>query len=408
MASANLAYHLIVADRFDEAYAAAIAGGDAARTHGLDRRFGPHFNAAAIDALFRSGRWDEAAPLVEVGKGRAPGGIGSLYLEAAIARWLGARGSTAEARAIVDPLVELANDDIDADVAAFVRLVDAELANDEDRADRAATAVTAGLDRLAGGDDKVLVAPLGAAGLRAAADRAERARALRRPDDIDAALAEGAIVRARLEALWRDAPPTTASARGYQAQCLAEAGRLAATSEPLAWRAAAEAWAVLPMPYPAGLRPLPRGRGVAHPGLTCGGGGRPWPGRRGSPDVAGRAAAVGHRRTREARPTRPSRRRPTVTRPRVTAWVRRPSRPSRRTPPPDLGLSKRELEVLSLVAAGRTNGQIAQELFISPKTASVHVTHILDKLGVSSRIEAAMIAARAGIAAPESGDPGAD
>ena len=48
----------------------------------------------------------------------------------------------------------------------------------------------------------------------------------------------------------------------------------------------------------------------------------------------------------------------------------------------DLGLSVRELEVLALVAAGRTNGQIAKELFISPKTASVHVTHILDKLGV--------------------------
>jgi DNA-binding NarL/FixJ family response regulator len=76
-------------------------------------------------------------------------------------------------------------------------------------------------------------------------------------------------------------------------------------------------------------------------------------------------------------------------------------------PQDDLGLSKRELEVLALVAAGRTNGQIAQELFISPKTASVHVTHILDKLGVSSRIEAAMIAARAGIVAPEPEDPGA-
>ena len=43
-----------------------------------------------------------------------------------------------------------------------------------------------------------------------------------------------------------------------------------------------------------------------------------------------------------------------------------------------LGLSARESEVLALVAAGRTNGQIARELFISPKTASVHVTHILD------------------------------
>ena len=69
----------------------------------------------------------------------------------------------------------------------------------------------------------------------------------------------------------------------------------------------------------------------------------------------------------------------------------------------DLGLSAREAEVLALVALGRTNGQIARELFISPKTASVHVTHILDKLGVSSRIEAAMLAARAGLTAPAAG-----
>jgi DNA-binding NarL/FixJ family response regulator len=71
------------------------------------------------------------------------------------------------------------------------------------------------------------------------------------------------------------------------------------------------------------------------------------------------------------------------------------------TPFAELGLSARESEVLALVAAGRTNGQIAEALFISPKTASVHVTHILDKLGVSSRIEAAMLAARAGLVAPD-------
>jgi DNA-binding NarL/FixJ family response regulator len=69
-----------------------------------------------------------------------------------------------------------------------------------------------------------------------------------------------------------------------------------------------------------------------------------------------------------------------------------------------LGLSPRELEVLSLVAAGRTNGQIARELFISPKTAGVHVTHILDKLGVNSRVEAAIVAARAGIVDASAGD----
>ena len=58
------------------------------------------------------------------------------------------------------------------------------------------------------------------------------------------------------------------------------------------------------------------------------------------------------------------------------------------------GLTGRELEVLRLVAAGRGNREIAAELFISPKTASVHVSNILGKLGVSSRGEAAATAQR--------------
>ena len=58
------------------------------------------------------------------------------------------------------------------------------------------------------------------------------------------------------------------------------------------------------------------------------------------------------------------------------------------------GLTARELEVLRLVAAGRSNQQIAGELFISPKTASVHVSNILGKLGVTSRVEAAATAHR--------------
>jgi len=60
-------------------------------------------------------------------------------------------------------------------------------------------------------------------------------------------------------------------------------------------------------------------------------------------------------------------------------------------PEPDLaaGLTDREVEVLRLVAAGRSNREIAAELFMSPKTASVHVSNILRKLGVSSRTEAA-------------------
>ena len=63
-----------------------------------------------------------------------------------------------------------------------------------------------------------------------------------------------------------------------------------------------------------------------------------------------------------------------------------------------LGLTEREREVLELVAAGQSNPQIAAALFISPKTASVHVSNILGKLGVASRGEAAAYAHRHGLA----------
>jgi DNA-binding CsgD family transcriptional regulator len=62
-----------------------------------------------------------------------------------------------------------------------------------------------------------------------------------------------------------------------------------------------------------------------------------------------------------------------------------------------LGLTRREAEVLALVAEGRTNRQIGQLLFITPKTASVHVSRILAKLGVAGRGEAAAIAHRLGL-----------
>jgi DNA-binding NarL/FixJ family response regulator len=61
------------------------------------------------------------------------------------------------------------------------------------------------------------------------------------------------------------------------------------------------------------------------------------------------------------------------------------------------GLSDREIEVLTLVAGGYSNAEIADRLFISSKTASVHVSHILDKLGVSTRTEAATIGVRLGL-----------
>ncbi|HEX3907463.1 MAG TPA: AAA family ATPase [Mycobacteriales bacterium] len=71
------------------------------------------------------------------------------------------------------------------------------------------------------------------------------------------------------------------------------------------------------------------------------------------------------------------------------------SRPTRSAT--DDSLTPREAEVLALVAAGRSNGEIAGQLFISTKTVSVHVSNILAKLGAASRTEAVALAGRRGL-----------
>jgi len=63
--------------------------------------------------------------------------------------------------------------------------------------------------------------------------------------------------------------------------------------------------------------------------------------------------------------------------------------------PESLGLTAREAEVLELVGEGLTNRQIAERLFISPKTAGLHVSNILGKLRVANRTQAAEVAHRA-------------
>jgi DNA-binding NarL/FixJ family response regulator len=62
------------------------------------------------------------------------------------------------------------------------------------------------------------------------------------------------------------------------------------------------------------------------------------------------------------------------------------------------GLSQREAEVLRLIAAGKTDREIAQELFISPRTVSTHVSNILNKINAANRTEAASYATRHGLA----------
>ena len=166
----------------------------------------------------------------------------------------------------------------------------------------------------------------------------------------------------------------------------AEQTRLAGSSDPAAWHAAAKTWAGPGLPAPRRVRLV-----AARPGAA---------GRRAA-RRGGRRRAAGRRRRRR-RPRAAARRRSARWPQRARIPLQAPPRRLRRTAtapqaPAPYGLTGRELAVLRLLAAGRTNAQIGAELYISPKTASVHVTSILRKLGVSSRVQAAALAERAGL-----------
>jgi len=96
---------------------------------------------------------------------------------------------------------------------------------------------------------------------------------------------------------------------------------------------------------------------------------------------------------------------PAVTK-RVIAQFTRIPRP---TPPAELDdLSEREREVFRLIARGLSNGEIAQELFISETTVKTHVTHILAKLGLRDRVQAVVLAHQAGLFEPDPPPPDGD
>jgi DNA-binding NarL/FixJ family response regulator len=85
---------------------------------------------------------------------------------------------------------------------------------------------------------------------------------------------------------------------------------------------------------------------------------------------------------------------PTVTRRVIERFTRTP----RAAPPDELAeLTARELEVFRLIAAGRSNAEIAGELHIGDTTVKTHVTHILQKLGLRDRVQLVVLAYQAGL-----------
>ena len=74
--------------------------------------------------------------------------------------------------------------------------------------------------------------------------------------------------------------------------------------------------------------------------------------------------------------------------------ARRVTRAGRRATSDELGLTRREIEVARLVTAGKSNREIAAELFLSEKTVETHLSNVFTKLGVTSRAAVAAVLAR--------------
>ncbi len=94
---------------------------------------------------------------------------------------------------------------------------------------------------------------------------------------------------------------------------------------------------------------------------------------------------------------------PTITRRLVESYVSRP-RPGEAASPQLEGLTDREREVLVLIARGLSNGEIAGRLFISEATVKTHVNHLFQKLDLSGRVQAVVLAYESGLVQPGTPD----
>jgi DNA-binding CsgD family transcriptional regulator len=372
--------------RFQDAADIALTGIRSARQAGLGASWGVSLLAAnASEALLASGRTHAAAALVDplttgppdldhwqVHQARAEIDLLRGDTDAATGRWPlidaipGRHGGINSARESAQRAAELALwDGRPGDALAEVQKV---------------------LPLLKTPDLTILCGRLLAAGMCACADLAEQARARR-----DAPAAEAAEAAADGLTSWAgQAPgapladhPFVATIPAERATWDAERARVAGASDPEAWQKAAQAWQELGCAHRAGYarwrqaqaqldagQPATAAAGALRVAVAAAGGHAPL------------LALIGALAERARIPLQP------------------PPAAAPSTAPPAAvayGLTGRELAVLRLLAAGRTNAQIGAELYISPRTAGVHVTNILRKLGVSSRVQAAAQAERAGL-----------
>ena len=376
----------------------------------------------ASDAQLKLAQFHDAADVAVRGREMADqaglaGSWGATLLAANAAEALLALGRTVQAAALIDPLtpgppdqdhwvvhemraeIDLLRGDNEAAERRrqLLSAITAHLSSEEHARDAAQWAAEfalwAGrpgdalaevqqlLRRYTAPDLTILCGRLLAAGMRACADLAGQARARRDP-----VAAEGALAAAEGLAGWVErmggAPfadhPFVATIPAERATWDAERARAAGDTDPAAWAAAAKTWDGLGCPHRAAYAWWRQAQALLDAGQP--------PTIAAAALRAAAAAAGGHTPLLDQIRLLAKRARIPLDAPAATAG----------TPGP-YGLTGRELAVLRLVAAGRSNAQIGADLFISPRTAGVHVTNILRKLGVTNRVQAAALAERAGL-----------
>jgi ATP/maltotriose-dependent transcriptional regulator MalT len=378
----NVSDILLMLGRYDEAVAAVDQGMALAEEAGLARNIGALMRSNKAEALLRSGRWaealDAAAPGAEMGTY-----AGSLLLIRAELNIMAGRRAEAEA-----DFREARKQLWTATAAQFalpLALVEAELARSGQELDVAREVIDRALARHDANQEPRYKWPAMSLGARIEADRAQAARDEGReaPED---ALRRVVALLAEAEAMQT---PSLVD-RGHLALVRGEHARLQGADEIDAWAAAVEACRAMSEPHPLAYALYRQSEALTTAGHGDGAAGaareslRLARGMGATPLIVDIEALVRRARLRID---------DGLSAPAASASSNEPSADFLQ----QFGLTAREREVLALVAGGLSNTEIAQQLFISRKTASVHVSNILSKLGVTSRVQAAALAHRHGL-----------
>ena len=335
----------------------------------------PELFSNAADILMRLGRWDEAQATVDEAHLRfGSGASGSVLTELVVER-----GDFDAARRLIESRTAH-NVFTDQEQQGWPLVNLAALETWEGHRDAARQAVDDALDVTADLDAPIATACALAIGCRCEADAAEFARNGASADEVDLALTRSASLLGQITDLLARPGPINGWKRevgALKVQCDAERSRALGVSDAAAWSATTAAWQAMSMPYHAAYARWREAEAL----FTT------------TADRPG--AAVLLRESHEiaeslgARPLEGL----------IESFARR-ARIDLGLPNGGLdrhGLTGRELEVLEALCVGATNRQIAASLYISEKTASVHVSNIMRKLGASNRGQAAAIARREGL-----------